>query len=137
MSNPKVYCAVLCDDVRMEVGRKPSLMGLFTDFSVSDYQKPLPKFSVFLRLGFERRGSYAVRLEARSFEGDFSTGVEGQISAGRKNEASGLYVTELTFGFENLKVPREGHYSVDVKVDGAPVVQIPFSVVTKKPAVAN
>jgi hypothetical protein len=135
---PTVHFAGLCDDVREEVNGKASLLGIFTDFYVSDYQKPLPKFTVHLRLGFKDPGSYAVNLEIRSHEGDFSMGMQGNIEAlANENEAYNQYLVNLNFIFDGLKIPREGLYHIDVKVDGRPISLIPLMVSTRKPPVVQ
>ncbi len=134
---PEVHVAVLCDDVRQEVNGKLSLMGLFTDFNVSNYQQPLPKFTVFVRLGFHSQGRRTLKLEARSHEGDFGVGFQGPIEANNQTDGYQQYIADVNFVFENVKIPREGLYSVDVSVDDHVVVQIPFVVKTEKPPVTQ
>ena len=136
-SEPQVYCAVLCDDVRQEVGGKKSLMGLFTNFNVFDYQQPLPTFTVFVRLGFTHQGRHTLKLEARSHEGDFKVGFQGPVEANTQDEAREQYMADVNFTFENLKIPREGPYSVDVSVDDKVITEIPFMVKTHKPPVVQ
>ncbi len=133
MPTPRVIVAVICDDVRHEQGEKESLMGLFTTFRVSDYQQPLPRFAVFLKLGFDEAGAHTVGLNVRSHEGDFGINLEGPVEAGARDEAYGQYLAGMVLNLPDLKVPREGRYAVNVKVDGTEVVQIPFVVKTTKP----
>ena len=133
MAPPRVIVAVICDDVRHEQGEKESLMGLFTTFRVSDYQQPLPRFAVFLKLGFDEPGAHTVGLNVRSHEGDFGINLEGPVEGLARDEAYGQYLVGMVLNLPDLKVPREGRYAVNVKVDGTEVVQIPFVVQTTKP----
>ena len=133
MSSPRVIVAVICDDVRHEQGEKESLMGLFTTFRVSDYQQPLPRFAVFLKLGFDEQGAHTVGLHVRSHEGDFGINLEGPVEALARDAAYGQYLVGMVLNLPDLKVPREGRYAVIVKVDDTEVTQIPFVVQTTKP----
>ena len=137
MENCQVVAAVVCDDVRREVGNKKSLMGLFTSFNVSDYQQPLPPFTVFVKLGFQDSGTYTVGFNVKSHEGDFGFSLSGSVEATTRNEAYQRYVVDMDVGLANLKVPREGQYFVEVTVDGQAVTHIPFVVKTRKPPVVQ
>ena len=137
MENCQVFAAVVCDDVRHEVRNKKSLMGLFTDFNVSDYQQPLPRFTVFVKLGFQNSGTYTVGFNVKSHEGDFGFSLSGSVEATVRNEAYQRYVVDMDVGLSNLKVPREGLYFVEVTVDNQAVTHIPFVVKTRKPPVVQ
>ena len=137
MENCQVLVAAVCDDVRHEVSNKKSLMGLFTDLSVSDYQQPLPPFTVFVKLGFQNSGTYTVGFNVNSHEGDFGFSLSGPVEATVQNEAHERYVVDMNVGLSNLKVPREGRYSVEVTVDGRAVTHIPFVVKTRKPPIVQ
>ena len=108
-------------------------MGLFTTFRVSDYQQPLPRFAVFLKLGFDEQGAHTVGLHVRSHEGDFGINLEGPVEALARDAAYGQYLVSMVLNLPDLKVPREGRYAVTVKVDDTEVTQIPFVVHTTKP----
>ncbi len=133
MEECQVLVAVVCDDVRHEVGNKNSLMGIFTDFQVSDYQQPLPPFTVFVKLGFQNPGPHKVEFNVKSHEGDFGFSLSGPVEAKEKNEAYGQHMLEMDVRLANLKIPREGQYSIEVKVNSRAVTHIPFVVKTRKP----
>lgn len=137
MENCQVFVAVVCDDVRREIHNKKSLMGLVTGFSVSNYQQPLPRFTVFVKLGFQKSGTYTVVFNVKSHEGDFGFSLSGPVEATVQNEAYQRYVVDMDVGLSNLKVPREGQYFVEVTVDGQAVTHIPFVVKTRKPLVVQ
>ena len=135
MPNPKptVFFAVLCDDVRQEADGKSSLMGLFNNFNVSDYKQPLSTFTIHVRFGFKEEGRYTVKFEIRSHKGDFTIAMQSAIQpAPPKNAAYNEYNVSINAKVENLKIPREGRYSVNVKVDDHSVTKIPFTVTTPK-----
>lgn len=135
MVDCQVIVAVVCDDVRHEVGSKKSLMGLFTDFQVSDYQQPLPPFTIFVKLGFQESGTYTVGFNVKSHEGDFGFNFSSPIEAHGRSDAYERYVVDMNVNLRDLKVPREGRYSVEVTVDGQAVKHLPFVVKTQRPPV--
>jgi hypothetical protein len=133
MPDPEIKLAVLCDDVRQEVGNKFSLMGLFDRFGVSDFTQSLPPFRVFIKMHFLTEGEHRFALNVRSGEGDFSVGLQGVLSATEKEQASGRYSAHLNIGFNQLKVPREGVYNIEIVCDDKSVASIPFQVATVRP----
>ena len=133
MPNPIIRIAVLCDDVRHEKAGKVSLMGLFDSFYVADFTQSLPSFHVFMRLAFPQEGQHEVTLTVRSYEGDFRVGLQAAVDAKNIEEATGQYHAIVSAALNNLKVPREGKYQIDVACDGAQVHTIPFKVNTLRP----
>jgi hypothetical protein len=118
MTASRVMVALLCDDIRSEVRGKVSLMGLFDNFTVSDLNKPLPSFRIYARLGVEKPGEHAVRLQIISEAKDFRFELPGKLSARDPSAASGLCEAPLTLGIRGLQVPRVGRYQIRFVVDG-------------------
>lgn len=133
MPEPEVKIATLCDDVRVEQRGKVSLMGIFDKFDLSDFTQPLPSFHVFLRLAFSQEGQYPISFSIKTYEGDFSVGIEGPANATNREEASGKYIAAMNIGFNNLKVPREGNYIITASYANVEICRIPFRVNTVRP----
>ncbi len=130
----QVILAGICDNVRDEIRGKKSFMGLFTTFHVSDYQQPLPNFAIFIRFGFKTEGPHQIDLEIRSRQGDFSMGIQGQVRvANEKDHAYDRYIADLIVNLNNLKIPREGQYIVNIKGGDTELTHIPFFVKTAPP----
>ena len=137
-STARVVSALLCDDVRQEIGGKYSLMGVFTNFNVSNYQQPVRPFHIHLVLALKQKGRHVAKFEIRSFEGDFTTAMQVAIQiAPTQMDASGEHTVNLDAGVNALRFPREGRYFVDIKLGDEPITQIPFQVKTMTPPTAQ
>lgn len=128
-----VFFAVLCDDVRQETEGKVSLMGIFNEFSMVDYEQPLPRFTIHIRFGFKKEGQHVVRLEVQSEQGDFSIVQQVKVQTGDRFTLNDQYLVNLNVGVASLKIPHEGRYFVNVNVDNSDVAKIPFIAITKAP----
>lgn len=56
-SSYKVHAVILCDDIRMEIGGKPILLGVYADAIVVEGNLPivLPTLSVYIQLKTEKK----------------------------------------------------------------------------------
>jgi len=115
---PKVFIAVLCDDVRHEFNNKFSLMGIFSRWNVVDFTKPLPPFHVFARIGFEAEGDHPIEVELRTAEGERRFLMQGVAHLEGKDEVTDLYLTNIEFKLENLMIPRPGNYEFAIRSGG-------------------
>src|SRR5688572_23295125 len=81
MRDAQLLLCVLCDDVRQELAGKISLMGLFSNFGVTDFTQPLPPFHIVTRIGVKSEGHHGVKMRLASQEGDFVLELPGELQA--------------------------------------------------------
>jgi hypothetical protein len=131
-SPPRLIYSILCDDVRIEMGNKLSLMGIFENVF-------LPAFpAVILRFATVNHWTGA---------GDFQTQVRVMSPDGREVALSGPsmfriepqgYADNVTF-FANVHLDRAGTYSIQTAIDGKVVAERPLYVgmVQEAPTTVN
>jgi uncharacterized protein DUF6941 len=115
---PRLLLSVLCDDVRVEVGHKHSLMGLFDTFNLADFTQPLPPFHVFARIAVEDNDPHDVTMELHSHEEDFRFQVPARVQALGRDAATDLNLATVNIGLSGIRVPRPGTYHIVFRVDG-------------------
>ncbi len=113
----EIVYQLFCDDVRLEVGNKFSLMGIFQDIYVQQLPVGLPKMAVITQW----RG-----------KGDFSSEVR-ILTPDRKNVLAGSPPTRFQIpegGFANnvnffitLQFTDPGEYVVQTFLDGSPFME--------------
>ncbi len=124
---PSVLFAVLCDDVRHEVAGKSSLMGIFSQFRVSDFRNPLPSFHLYAKIEFEQAGNFPIVVEFRTGGGERIFQLRGSVEVGE--QAQGRIVGILDLRLENLRLPRHGDYEVVIIYNDQPLSVLPVEVV--------
>jgi len=129
---PKLLYSILCDDVRIEMGNKLSLMGIFENVF-------LPTFpAVVLRFAAVNHwvGAGDFQTQVRIIAPD---GKEIAMSAPSmfRIEPEG-YADNVTF-FANVSIERAGTYSVQTAIDGKLVAERPLyvSMVQQAPTTLN
>ena len=137
MPDGPVILAAICDDVRHEVGNKVSLMGIFNQFLIADFQQPLRPFKVYAKLRFTAEGQHTVAFRFANLQGDFNIRMEAPVVATREDPVFGGYTANVEVGVDNLKLPRPGEYQIDISCDGTLADSIPFRVVTVTPPTAH
>ena len=130
---PKAFFAVLCDDVREEMRGKVSLMGIFSQFMVSDFSKPLPRFRLFAKIGFESDGNHPFTIRLRNGEGQNIFEFSGMANIKDEDEVTNLYMANLNIGFDDLKLPRPGIYEIVFLYQEQAFHIIPLQAVMIKP----
>ncbi len=130
---PKAFFAVLCDDVREEMRGKVSLMGIFSQFMVSDFSKPLPRFRLFAKIGFESDGNHPFTIRLRSGEGQKIFEISGIANVRDEDEVTNLYMANLNLGFDDLKLPRPGIYELVFLYQEQAFHIVPLQAVVVKP----
>jgi hypothetical protein len=130
---PKVLAALLCDDVRRELGNKQSVMGIFSSFNVGDFTKPLQPFHLFAIIGFEKAGQHSLDVELHTIQGEkrFAMTVTTDVNA--RQDATDLYVANIDLRLGNLTVPRPGLYEFSIKSDGQFLAAVRFDVKVRQP----
>jgi len=108
-------------------------MGIFTNFNVSDFSKPLPPFHLFATIGFEATGQYNLEIELHSIEGEKRFSMVASASVTSHDEARNAYVTNLDLKFENLLIPRPGLYEFVIRSAGQSFATLPFTAKVHQP----
>ena len=130
---PCVLLAVLCDDVREEMRGKISLMGIFSQFMVSDFSKPLPRFKLFAKIGFESEGNHPFTVRLRTSEGQSVFEFRGMVNVREEDEVTSLYTANLNLAFDDLKLPRPGIYELVLAHNEQTFHVVPLQAVMIKP----
>jgi hypothetical protein len=119
--SPKLLYSILCDDVRIEMGNKLSLMGIFENVFLQTFP------AVILRFAAVNHWIGA---------GDFQTQVRILSPDGREVAASAPskfriepdgYADNVTF-FANVSLDRAGTYAVQTAIDGKLIAERPLYV---------
>lgn len=129
----RLAIAVLCDDIRHELNGKFSVMGVFTQWNVRDFTRPLPPCHVFARLSFQDPGEYPFTVTFRTVQGQQLFSAEGNIQVETKDQGSELYFANIDLGLGNLSVPRPGQYEFALTVGGELIGLIPCGAVVVSP----
>ena len=110
-----VYC-VVCDDVRIEMGNKLSLMGVFENVFLPAFPSILLKFAVVNH--WEGVGQFETQVKILSPERrEVVASAPSQFTI----EEQG-YADNITF-FTNVGFDRAGPFAVQIWIDGKPVAE--------------
>jgi hypothetical protein len=129
---PKLIYSILCDDVRLEMGNKLSLMGIFENVFLPSFPAVIIRFAT---------------VNHWMGDGEFQTQVRVLSPEGREVAVSGAsrlriepqgYADNVTF-FANVALDRAGTYSVQTSIDGKVVAERPLYVamVQQAPSTVN
>lgn len=132
MKNYNLVYSLICDDVRLEVGNKLSLMGVFENVFFPAFPSALLKFSIVNHwVGMGQFETFVRIIGPDRREVVVSTPSKFQI------ETQG-YADNVTF-FTNVTFERPGSYSVQTHIDGQMVFERPLYVhqVTQPPSTVN
>lgn len=114
------YC-LICDDVRIEMGNKMSLMGIFQNILLPRFPATVVKFAVLSH--WQGKGTFTSELRILG-----PSGTEGVRShATTFTIASGGHADNVTF-FTNVTFPEPGTYRIQVVLAGEVVREIPLRV---------
>jgi Family of unknown function (DUF6941) len=126
---PRVLIATLCDDVRDEVRGKNSLMGVFNQFTISDFRNPVNSFWIFARIEFEQGGEYPITFEFRTVEGHKIFEVQAGINIQQTRPSQIRPVGDLKFRVNALRFPRHGAYELAIRSKDTVLQTVPVEVV--------
>lgn len=115
-----VYC-IVCDDVRIEMGNKLSLMGVFENVFLPGFPSILLKFAVVNH--WEGEGQFETQVKIVNPD---RREVVASVPSAFSIEKQG-YADNITF-FTNVALDRAGPYAVLVLIDGKPVAEKRFFV---------
>ena len=121
MKSAQLAYSILCDDVRLEVGNKLSLMGIFENVFLPQFPAVLLRFAAVNH--WVGAGDYETQVRIISPE------VKDIAQSSQSNfriEPEG-YADNVTF-FANVSLERAGRYSIQTFIDGRMVAQRPLFV---------
>jgi len=121
MKSAQLAYSILCDDVRLEVGNKLSLMGSFENVFLPQFPAVLLRFAAVNH--WVGAGDYETQVRIISPEGkDIAQSSQSNF----RIEPEG-YADNVTF-FANVSLERAGRYSIQTFIDGRMVAQRPLFV---------
>lgn len=116
---PRVLLSTLCDDVRQERSGKHILIGIFDQFTVTDFSAPLPGFRLFAQIGLETEGSHRLAIRISSEETGFRVELAGQIRAqGERSPSYEMFIGTLNIAIARILIPAAGRYKITFVIDG-------------------
>ena len=121
MKSAQLVYSILCDDVRLEMGNKLSLMGIFENVYLQQFPAVLFRFAAVNH--WVGAGDYETQVRVVSPEG---REVAQSSQSTLRIEPEG-YADNVTF-FANVSLERAGRYSIQTFIDGKVVAQRPLFV---------
>ena len=129
---PKLIYSILCDDVRIEMGNKLSLMGIFESVFLPAFPAVILRFATINH--WVGAGDFQTQVRIMSPDGK-----EVAVSAPSlfRIEPEG-YADNVTF-FANVGLERAGTYSIQTALDGKLVAERPLyvGIVQQAPTTVN
>jgi hypothetical protein len=132
MKSAQLVYSILCDDVRLEMGNKLSLMGIFENVYLPQFPAVLLRFAAVNH--WIGAGDYETQVRVVSPEGrDIAQSSQSTF----RIEPEG-YADNVTF-FANVSLERAGRYSIQTFIDGRMVAQRPLFVaqIHQQPSTLN
>jgi hypothetical protein len=126
-----VHC-VLCDDVRIEVGGKEILIGVYPVGIQTPFMPWFMVVSTWLRVIWSGDGEAQVEIRINN-----PKGIESGIVKGSARSIWRGFVSSLTFSGLAFQVEMEGIYAVEIKLNGGAwehIYQFPVYYVSPAPA---
>lgn len=132
MGEARLVYSLLCDDIRIELGNKISLMGVFENIFFPVFPSTLLKFTVVNH--WEGEGAFETYIRVLGPDGrDFAVSSTSTFTI----EGAG-YADNITF-FTNIVFDKPGVYVVQTWLDGNRIAERPLFVhlVTAPPTSVN
>ena len=132
MKSAQLVYSILCDDVRLEMGNKLSLMGIFENVFLPSFPAVILRFATVNH--WIGAGDYQTQVRVVSPEG---REVAQSTQSTFRIEPEG-YADNVTF-FANVGLERAGRYSIQTFIDGKMVSQRPLFValIQQPPSTVN
>ena len=121
MKSAQLVYSILCDDVRLELGNKLSLMGVFENVYLPQFPAMLLRFAAVNH--WIGAGDYETQVRVVSPDG---REIAQSSQSAFRIEPEG-YADNVTF-FANVALDRAGRYSIQTFIDGKIVSQRPLFV---------
>jgi len=127
-SNYRVRNVVLCDDVRMEIGGKPFLIGVYTDAIVIETSLPVtPSMGVYVLVKAEKQIYENSLLLVRDPDGK----EVHRLDTGRTEFPFPQFMGGLIFRLSNVPINAEGRYTLQLGMGEPPEDIFSFQVFTR------
>ena len=130
----EVQIAALCDSAA-DYNGKLCIMGTFDTILAQNFPFLHPQCSIALRLLFREddAGVFPVKLNIVNEDGkSVVPPIETRLEVVIPDD--GVFFTRnIVFNMQHVKFDRPGFYSIDVTINGRPVVGIPFRIVQYQP----
>jgi hypothetical protein len=132
MKSAQLVYSILCDDVRLEMGNKLSLMGIFENVYLPQFPAMLLRFATVNH--WVGAGDYETQVRVVSPDGR-EVALSSQSTFRVDPEG---YADNVTF-FANVALERAGRYSIQTFIDGKIVSQRPLFVaqINQSPTTLN
>ena len=132
MKSAQLVYSILCDDVRLEMGNKLSLMGIFENVFLPSFPAVILRFATVNH--WIGAGDYQTQVRVVSPDG---REVAQSTQSTFRIEPEG-YADTVTF-FANVGLERAGRYSIQTFIDGKMVSQRPLFValIQQPPSTVN
>lgn len=120
---PRHDFTLIADDIRMEIGNKPSIMGVYgDDIILASFPVALPQLRFFSRLS-GGKGDYQVRFSLKGPDG-----VEQFIGSNEMHVTMNGGVHHINYGVAPFQASQEGAYTYTIFIDGKEFCKTVFNV---------
>lgn len=127
----EIQIAALCDSAA-DYNGKLCIMGTFDTIAAHSFPFHHPQCSIALRLLFREddEGVFPASIsivdeDGRPLAPPIKTSIEVKIP-----DKAIFFTRNMVCNLQNLKFDRPGYYSIDVVVNGRPIVGIPFRIIS-------
>ena len=104
-------------------------MGIFNQFTISDFRNPVNSFWIFARIEFEQEGEYPITFEFRTVEGDKIFEIQANVILQQARPSQLRPAGDLKIKFNTLKFPRHGSYELAIRSKDTLLQTVPVEVV--------
>lgn len=130
----EIQMAALCDSAA-DYNGKLCVMGTFDTIVSPGFPFFHPQCSIALRLLFREddEGVFPVKINIVNEDGQAVVPpIEASLEISIPSDAV-FFTRNVVFNLQHLKFDRAGFYSVDISINGRPVMGIPFRIIELKP----
>jgi len=113
---PRVRYCLLCNDIRLELNGKFSIIGVFESWAVPNLSAQLPRFCVIAELIFEQPGNHRVAMRIDGPSG-FRSELPGSAEANAPNPITEAYHATLVAEFLTFQPSGPGRYDIKFVVE--------------------
>lgn len=120
----------ICDAATTNPGGKLNILGAFHALNVSKFPATHPQCALAMRIRFSRieEGKHSVAISFVDDDGKkVMPDIQGELVVGTKGEEPSV-VTNLVINIHQLKLPKPGHYSIELAIDSRHESSLPLFV---------
>ncbi len=134
-----VEILTICDAATTTPGGKLNILGAFDVLNVNKFPAAHPQCAIAMRIRFSRieEGKHKVVLSFVDDDGKrVMPDIQGEMIVGSAGDEPSV-VTNLVINIHQLKLPKPGHYSVDLAIDSRHEISLPLFVRDTSQNVSN